>query len=199
MLLLTVLFCICGQWLFAAKTAVVYGIIFGVGQFLLMLPFSVAASFGVKFLMISRFVSVSAFFIMLQKSTSISQIIQTLEFWRVSRKLTVPLSVMFRFAPTMRQEMAHIGDSMTMRGIRPTLWGFLKAPAPMLEYVLLPLLMRSIKVSEELAASAVVRGIENPEPRTVRLPLRWKTRDSLYVILVVLIHAAVIVLDKGVI
>jgi energy-coupling factor transport system permease protein len=198
MVLLTLLFCLCGRPLFALKAAAAYALTLGASQLLLLAPLSVTTVLSMLLFMVSRFIPLSALVMLLLQTTGIGQVIQALESWRVPRVVTVPISVMFRFAPTIGQEVGHITDAMRMRGLRPTLGGFVRTPAALLEHLFLPLLMRATKVSEELAASAVVRGIENPVPRTVRLPLRWQGRDSIYAVLTVMMCGAVVAVDKGV-
>jgi energy-coupling factor transport system permease protein len=201
MALLALLLCLCGRPLFAFKAAAAYASALGASQLLLLVPsaaLNVTTVLSMLLFMVSRFVPLSALLMLLLQTTGMGQVIQALESWRVPRVVTVPVSVMFRFAPTIGREVGHIADAMRMRGLHPTPWGFVRAPAAMLEHLFLPLLMRATKVSEELAASAVVRGIENPAPRTVRLPLCWQGRDSVYLVLVLTMCGAVVALDKGV-
>ncbi|MDR1015281.1 MAG: energy-coupling factor transporter transmembrane protein EcfT [Coriobacteriales bacterium] len=198
MALLALLFCLCGRPLFALKAAAAYALALGASQLLLLVPSTMTTVLSMLLFMIARFVPLSALVMLLLQTTGTGQVIQALESWRVPRVVTVPVSVMFRFAPTIGQEVGHITDALRMRGLRPSPWGLVRAPAALLEHLFLPLLMRATKVSEELAASAVVRGIESPEPRTVRLPLRWQGRDSAYLVLVLAMFGAVVALDKGV-
>jgi energy-coupling factor transport system permease protein len=203
LLLLALLLCLGGRTLFALKTLGVYALVMGGSQALLALPSALAlplllhisTMLSMRLVMVARFIPLTALIMTLLETTGIGQVIQALEYGRVPRVVTVPVSVMFRFAPTISQEMGHIADAMRMRGIRPTPAGLVKAPAALLEHLFLPFLVRATKVSEELAASAVVRGIENPAPRTVRLPLRWRTRDSVYVAIVLASFFAVLVAD----
>ena len=56
-------------------------------------------------------------------------------------QIIIPMSVIFRFFPTVVEEYNAIGDAMKMRGIR---FGGGKASA-MLEYRLVPVIMCSVK------------------------------------------------------
>jgi energy-coupling factor transport system permease protein len=59
----------------------------------------------------------------------------------------------------------------------------------MLEYVFVPLMMRCVRIADELSASAVARGIENPQVHTALLPLKLRLTDAVY--LTVLIGSSV--------
>ena len=77
-------------------------------------------------------------------------------------KITIPLSVVFRFAPTVLEEAASISDAMKMRGIR---FGGKKS-SKILEYRLIPMITCSVKIGEELSAAALTRGLGAPLKRT---------------------------------
>ena len=95
-------------------------------------------------------------------TTTVSEFIASMERMHMPRALTISAAVMFRFFPTVMREWHAIGDAMKMRGIR--LRGG-KAGA-MLEYRLVPMLMCSIKIGEELSAASLTRGLDGPVKRT---------------------------------
>ncbi len=99
----------------------------------------------------------------------------------IPRRIQFILVVMLRFVPTVVHETREIKDAMRVRG-------FLRSPAKVLlhlldtaEYVAVPLVFRSLKVADELSASAIVRGIENPGPRGCYYPVRMRVADWLLV------------------
>ena len=53
-----------------------------------------------------------------------------------------------------------------------------------MEYMLVPFMMRCVKIADELAAAAVTRAIENPAPRGMRIPMKIRFRDIFYLLLV---------------
>lgn len=95
-------------------------------------------------------------------STTVSEFIAAMDRIHLSEKLIIPLAVMFRFFPTVMEEYRAIGDAMRMRGIHP---GGTKA-SKMLEYRLIPMLICSVKIGEELSAAALTRGLGAPVRRT---------------------------------
>ena len=101
----------------------------------------------------------------LVSTTTVSEFIASMERMHVSPKIVIPLSVMFRFFPTVGEESRSIGDAMRMRGLRLGAGGF-KRPMAMLEYRLVPLLMSSVKIGDELSAASLTRGLGSPVKRT---------------------------------
>jgi energy-coupling factor transport system permease protein len=98
----------------------------------------------------------------LVSSTTVSQFMSAMGRMRVSEKITIPLSVMFRFFPTIGEEYAAISDAMRMRGIS---LGRGK-PLAVLEYRLVPMMICSVRIGEELSAAALTRGLGAPVRRT---------------------------------
>ena len=94
-------------------------------------------------------------------TTKVSEFNAAMEHMHVSTKITIPMSVMFRFFPTIKEESSAIKDAMHMRGISS-----LRNPMEMLEYRLVPLLMSVVKSGEELSISALTRGLSVDIKRT---------------------------------
>lgn len=109
------------------------------------------------------------------------------------RRMHVPLSVSVavavsaRYFPTLKDELTAIWGAMRLRGI--------KGVEQKIEGMYVPLLMSAVKTGEELAQSAVVRGIENPAPKTSIVEIRIGFGDVL-VLLYFLLLAAVAVMVR---
>ncbi len=101
----------------------------------------------------------------LTHTLSIGEMIETLERLRLPRQIVIPFAVMLRYLPTVKLEMHCIRDSLKIRGIDYSLFAFLKSPVRWMEYMLVPILMRSVRLADELSATAMVRGIENNAKR----------------------------------
>lgn len=151
------------RWKTAAKYLVLYVVCFaleraalyvlsGALSFLLLAVCSVMTRFAPGFMM-------GAFLI---SSTSVSDFIAAMKRMHITEKIVIPLSVIFRFFPTIGEENAAINDAMRMRGIR---FGG-KHPGKMLEYRLIPLMISVVKIGDELSAAALTRGLGAPVKRT---------------------------------
>ncbi|EQG23987.1 cobalt transport family protein [Clostridioides difficile DA00065] len=72
------------------------------------------------------------------------------------------LVVIIRFIPTISGEIKTIKEAMKVRGFMGSKINVVLHPLRTMEYIVVPLIFRSVKVGDELAAAAIVRGIENP-------------------------------------
>lgn len=95
-------------------------------------------------------------------TTTVSEFVAAMERIHMPEQVIIPLSVMFRFFPTVVEEAGSINDAMRMRGI--TMGG--KHTGKMLEYRLIPIMTCSVKIGEELSAASLTRGLGAPVKRT---------------------------------
>lgn len=95
-------------------------------------------------------------------TTTVSQFKATMERLHMPDALTIPMCVMFRLFPTIREENASIRAAMKMRGISLTNGKLTQ----MLEYRIVPLITCVAKIGEELSAAALTRGLGRYKKRT---------------------------------
>ena len=112
-------------------------------------------------------------------TTRVNEFLAAMARLRCSRKLTIPLAVMLRYLPTIREDWRFIRNAMRLRDVSPTLWGFLRAPAMTVNCIYVPLLTAASKAADELSIASVTRGIENPRPRTCLAAIRMTPADWL--------------------
>ena len=112
------------------------------------------------------------------------------------RSIGIPFSVLLRFVPTIKIELKALKENMKIRGIITSRFFPLLHPIKYIEYTLVPLLMRMIKISDELSASALIRGLDSNENRVTLTKLRFRTTDLLIGLLGALMIALVIVIQK---
>lgn len=115
----------------------------------------------------------------LLSTTTVSEFVAAMERMRVPQQIIIPLSVMFRFFPTIGEESACINDAMRMRGI--SLGKTRGGPAALLEYRLVPLFISCVKIGDELSSSALTRGMGSPVKRTNICRIGFHAADSLYI------------------
>ncbi len=99
-------------------------------------------------------------------STKASEFITAMSRMHVTRKITIPVSVLFRFLPTMHEESVSINDAMRMREIQFGTKKFWRNPLALIEYRFIPLMISTVKIGDELSAAALTRGLDNPVART---------------------------------
>lgn len=100
--------------------------------------------------------------------TEVSEFVAVMWKLRLPQTAIIPLSVVFRYFPTIKEEWDSIRAAMKMRGIHVSL-----------EHIMVPLLMSAVNVSEELSAAALCRGLDNPEPHTSLVQVRFHFSDIL--------------------
>lgn len=177
-----VLFLSVRMWRQAALYALLYG-----GSVLLQLVVLPYSSGVVNFLVIA----VSSFFMrfvpgimmgyLTVKTTTVSEFIAAMERMHLPKQVVIPIAVIFRFFPTIFEEAHAISDAMCMRGVR---FGGGKASA-MLEYRLVPLVVCTVKIGEELSAAALTRGLGDPVKRTNICQIGFHFQDAVFLALCV--------------
>lgn len=112
------------------------------------------------------------------QTTKVSEFIAAMECIHLPQKIIIPVSVMFRFFPTVMEEFQAIGHAMRMRGIR---FG-LKKTGKVIEYRLVPMIICSVKIGEELSAAALTRGLGAPVKRTNICEIGFSFWDYIFII-----------------
>ena len=100
--------------------------------------------------------------------TEVSEFVAVMWKLRLPQTAIIPLSVVFRYFPTIKEEWDSIRAAMKMRGIHISL-----------EHIMVQLLMSAVNVSEELSAAALCRGLDSPEPHTSLVQVRFHFSDIL--------------------
>ncbi len=131
------------------------------------------------------------------ESTSVSEVIAAMSKMKISRKITIPLSVIFRFFPTIRQENHAIHDAAAMRGITILRRKFWENPMRAFEYRMIPLMISIANTGEDLSAAALSRGLDNPGEHTTYADVRFTKRDLFTVVFVTAFLTLVYIFTKG--
>ena len=116
-------------------------------------------------------------------TTKVGEFLSAMARLHVPQKLTVPIAVMLRYLPTIREDWHFIKDAMRLRDVSPTFTGFLKAPAMTVNCIYVPLLTAASKAADELSIASLTRGIENPSPRTCLVKIQMQMADWLIMVL----------------
>ena len=166
------------------KTAVIYAVAYTVailgGSFLLGRTYGVVNFILVAlFMVVARFMPGLAMGSYLVTSTRVSEFMAAMQRMHIPRSVSISLSVTFRFFPTLREEYRSINKAMRVRGVR---FGGGK-PSKMLEYRLIPMIISSMKISDELSAAALTRGLGSPKERTNICVIGFRLQDILAFIL----------------
>lgn len=136
-----------------------------------------------------RFVAIAGIALHLIATTSPAQLTVALRAARLPRAITVACAVMLRFLPVITAEARAVADAMRLRGIGG--WrGMLRHPVLALERFTVPLIASSIRVGEDLTASALLRGLGSRTRPTAMCPPRLTSADAACVLVVAALVAA---------
>ncbi|GGB75759.1 MULTISPECIES: energy-coupling factor transporter transmembrane component T [Staphylococcus] len=134
---------------------------------------------------VTRFLPSLAMGYYIFKTTQIEVLIVGLERLKLSRKVTIPIAVMFRFLPTIKEESISIKDAMKMRGISLK-FAFIK-PIQYVEYRVVPLLNSVVKIGNELTIASITRGLNLTHQRTSIISLNIRWLDWLFLMITLLL------------
>ena len=127
--------------------------------------------------MVMKFGPFCAMMVFLYKTVNTSLLLRTLEQMKVPVFVLIPLGVTLRFMPSFTRELGHIRDAMVFRGISLSFTTFLTRPLSIMEFILIPLLMRCLFIGEELSRTALARGITAPVKCTSFYTIRLRLPD----------------------
>ena len=98
-------------------------------------------------------------------TTKVSELVYLMRKIHAPQWLVIPVSVLFRFFPTVRHDYAQIRRAMKFRGIAVTTGDMICHPLRTMEYIYVPLLNNATNVATDLTSSALTRGIGDPGPK----------------------------------
>lgn len=152
----------------------------------LYLPAGLMSILSVFALFIRVMIPVILFADVFLETTKVSELISAMYLLKMPRGLVITLSMTIRFFPTLKEELHQIYSAMRLRGMELSFKNLFTRPGEMFEAVIIPVIMRSVTIAEELSASAVSRGLDNPGPRSSFIEHKIKPSDVVILIVTVL-------------
>ena len=128
--------------------------------------------------MAQKFVVLSLLGISLSKLASMQDLLAALQAMGAPQAVLIPCMVVLRFFPTIRRDASHLMESLKTRRVLAGGGYAFRHPALTCELLVVPLLMRSVRVSDELAASALVRGLGGETRPTMLHSLSFGVKDA---------------------
>ncbi len=116
-------------------------------------------------------------FVLLFKTTKISEFMSAFEKLHMPYVVVIPFTVMFRFFPTVQEEWRGIRQAMSFRGIGLGAKGLVMHPVRSVEHILVPLLFSCVTIMDELVAASLARGLDTDKKRTCYFTLKMKWYD----------------------
>ena len=189
-----ILLLICNIYLITSKAyrecvlySVIYIIIAGLMFYIYHIPNTTLALTIVSIsYFVQKFVIAVMMIEFLKRKTSMPYVISAMQTMKFPNAVAIPFIVILRYMPTLREDYGYLKDSLKIRGIRTSGIEFFIHPIFALEFMIVPILFRSIRVAEELSTSVLLRGIENYKNRTNIYPLKFTKIDAGYALFTVI-------------
>lgn len=112
---------------------------------------------------------------LLLRTSSMQKMIAAMHAMHLPQGLIIAMATTFRYFPAIKEEFFHIRAAMKLQNIP---W------SSRMECTIVPLMMSAVNTSDEIAAAAVARGIENPGKKTSVIKLRMSGADWIVMALV---------------
>lgn len=128
------------------------------------------------------------------RTTPVSEMVTGLYAMRVPRSFIITFAVAMRFFPTAKEEISHVRDAMSLRGIGFSWRNLKRRPGLVFEGFITPLLVRASTIAEELSAASITRGLDNPAPRTAFIKLNITVKDTFFTVIFTLLLISVVLL-----
>ena len=177
-IMIGVLAMLSGEWRYALRGIIVYSLICAFTVWSMGVMTGTWRTMFVAFLgLVHKVYACGMLAGLVISTTKVGEFLSAMARLRVPKKLTIPLAVMLRYLPTIREDWHYIKDAMLLRDVSPNFWGFLKSPAMTVNCIYVPLLTAASKAADELSIASVTRGIENPNPRTCLVKIRMRAAD----------------------
>lgn len=140
------------------------------------------------------FITIAFAALNLAKTTDISEILAALHNMKIPYYINIPLAVILRFFPTIKQDVICIRQGIKTRGIDISVLGVLKHPFKIYEMMIIPLLMRILSTATELAASVETRGLGISCKKISYTEIHFSIFDALLLIAMVTFYTVIIVM-----
>lgn len=114
----------------------------------------------------------------LKEGKNIAEITTALDRLHLHRGVVLSIVVMIRYLPAMAADFRVILDAMRLRGIPISLKFVVLHPMKAIEYLIVPMLFRSEKITEEFSGAALVKGYAFGTRRTSYFDVRLAAKDA---------------------
>ena len=155
---LSIAWCVyCGKWKNAVTFCVLYGLLFW-WSYSLMQEKEISGII-ISVILFRRFLLIGAFLTPLA-TVDVGSLVASMHKMHLPRFFVMTMAITFRFIPTLKEEYRAVRTSQKFRAIGRTLWNVIIHPITFYETLIVPLAIRIMRISDELSASAILRGAD---------------------------------------
>lgn len=154
---------------------IIFGILYMIPNFSILekLPFVIQIMLSIVLIMRMFYLPYIAGKFLVQTS-DVGSMISSMDFLKIPQEVSIAIAVMFRFFPSFVEEKNHIRMAMKIRGIT------MKNPIRYIEYVIVPMLILSSNIADDIAKAAETKGIANPIKKTRYASVGMQKIDFIY-------------------
>jgi len=135
---------------------------------------------GILAFIVQRIIPFMLLGTVIQKQKNISEITMALECMRLPRGVILSIAVMFRYFPSIKDDFLIIIDAMKLKGLYTSKCAAILHPIRTMEFIIVPMLFKSLKTAEELSCAALVKGIENTGKKTSYFDVKLRPVDAVF-------------------
>ncbi|MGC9516072.1 MAG: energy-coupling factor transporter transmembrane component T family protein [Methanomicrobiales archaeon] len=183
-----------------------------VGKFLLLFIIFCSLAVALTFLITGNFLYslehftpfFLRFFVMISAgllfafTTPPQKLAQSLEKIKIPTSLTFTLTIAIRYIPTLAREASAIFNALKLRGVNLSAWDFIKKPSYIYRGIIIPLIIRTIKLSDEIAIAAESRGFCSTKNRSCLNDVKFTYKDYSFVLILILVSVCFLIIDMNI-
>ena len=167
--------------------AILFAVFFSYYQliFHLKLPVFHSAVFsviGILAFIVQRIIPFMLLGTVIKKQKNISEITTALERMHLPKGIILSIAVMFRYFSSIKDDLFIIIDSMKLKGLYTSKRSAMLHPIKTMEFIIVPMLFKSLKTAEELSCAALVKGIENTGHKTSYFDVKLRVADVVFLL-----------------
>lgn len=169
---------LCGKWKYALKGVAFYALVYLFTMWAMESMTGSLRSMFIAFLGLFHKVYPCGMLAgIVLSTTKVSEFLSAMNRVHAPKKLVIPLAVMLRYIPTIQEDWRYIKDAMRKRDVSPSIKGLVTNLEMTVECIYVPLMMAASKAADELSIASITRRIENPQPRTCLVQIRFGIAD----------------------
>lgn len=130
-------------------------------------------------------------------TTSPNNLAQALEKMHFPAPLSFTLTITLRYIPTLAREAGAIMNALKLRGINLSAWDIIRRPSYFYRGIIIPLLIRTLKLSDEIAIAAESRGFNGENGRSSLSKLKIGIKDISFAVFMVIFCFTLLWADKS--
>ena len=135
---------------------------------------------GIVAFIVQRIIPFMLLGTVIQKQKNISEITMALDRMRLPRGIILSIAIMFRYFPSIKDDFFIIIDAMKLKGLYTSKRAAVIHPIRTMEFIIVPMLFKSLRTAEELSCAALVKGIENTGKKTSYFDVRIRSVDLIF-------------------